>query len=156
MNQPEETMVDKNAVDILLIEDNAADIELTVRALDRHHLANKVFVVKDGAEALDFIFCRGVYFERPKSNLPKVIFLDLKLPKVDGMEVLRAIRAEESTKMVPVVVFTSSLEERDLIESYELGVNSYIAKPVEFDKFVEAVSEAGLYWMLINKPPYKN
>lgn len=149
-------MVDRNAVDILLVEDNAADVELTIRALGRHHLANKVFVVKDGQEALDFIFCSGAYAGRAKNNIPKVIFLDLKLPKVDGMEVLRAIRAEERTKMVPVVVLTSSQEEKDLVKSYELGVNSYITKPVEFDKFVEAVSEAGLYWMLLNKPPYKN
>lgn len=149
-------MVDKNAVEILLVEDDPADVELTIRALDRHHLANKVFVTKDGEEALDFIFCRGGYAERNKNNIPKVIFLDLKLPKLGGLEVLKTIRADERTKMVPVVILTSSMEERDLIKCYELGVNSYITKPVEFDKFVEAVAEAGLYWMLLNKPPYKN
>lgn len=144
-----------NGTDILLIEDNATDVELALRAFKKHHLANRVVVVKDGDKALDFIFCRGDYADRAKDDLPRVIFLDLKLPKVDGKEILKAVRSDERTKLVPVVVLTSSQEERDLVESYELGVNSYIAKPVEFDKFVEAIGTAGLYWLIINKTPHK-
>lgn len=147
-------MANETVVEILLVEDNPRDVELTLRALKKHNLANKVHVVKDGAEALDFIFATGIYAERNINDQPKVILLDLKLPKVDGMEVLRRIRADERTKCIPVVVLTSSQEERDIVESYKLGVNSYIVKPVDFDKFLSTVQELGLYWLLLNKPPY--
>jgi len=140
-------------VEILLVEDNPSDVELTLRALKRHNLANKVYVVKDGAEALDFIFATGAYARRDIYNRPKVILLDLKLPKVDGLEVLDRIKSEERTKVIPVVVLTSSREEKDIVESYKLGVNSYIVKPVDFDKFIQAVSQLGFYWLLLNQPP---
>ncbi len=146
-------MSSETVVEILLVEDNPRDAELTLRALKKHNLANKVHVVKDGAEALDYIFATGIYTERNINDHPKVILLDLKLPKVDGMEVLRRIRADERTKCIPVVVLTSSQEERDIVESYKLGVNSYIVKPVDFDKFLSTVQELGLYWLLLNKPP---
>lgn len=146
-------MINVDAVDILLVEDNPNDVELTIRALKKHNLANNVFVVKDGAEALDFIFGTGQYSHRKIEDSPKVILLDLKLPKVDGLEVLRKIKTDERTKIIPVVVLTSSQEERDIIESYKLGVNSYMVKPVDFDQFIESVSELGLYWLLLNKPP---
>lgn len=145
--------MNQNEVEILLVEDNPNDVELTLRALKKHNLANKVYVVKDGAEALEFIFGTGAYAERDINYNPKVILLDLKLPKVDGLEVLRRIKSDERTKVIPVVVLTSSKEERDLVESYRLGANSYITKPVDFDKFVESVSELGLYWLLLNQPP---
>ena len=147
-------MANETVVEILLVEDNPRDVELTLRALKKHNRANKVHVVKDGAEALDFIFATGIYAERNINDQPKVILLDLKLPKVDGMEVLRRIRADERTKCIPVVVLTSSQEERDIVESYKLGVNSYIVKPVNFAKFLETAEELGLYWLLLNKPPY--
>ncbi len=147
-------MSNENAVEILLVEDNPHDVELTLRALKKYNLANKVHVAKDGAEALDYIFASGIYAERNIHDHPKVILLDLKLPKVDGREVLRRIRADERTKRIPVVVLTSSQEERDIVDSYKLGVNSYIVKPVNFDKFLETVEELGLYWLLLNKPPY--
>jgi len=141
-------------VEILLVEDNPTDIELTLRALKKRNLANKVHVVKDGAEALEFIFGTGTYAERRDINhIPKVILLDLKLPKVDGLEVLRIVKSDERTKVIPVVVLTSSKEESDLVESYRLGANSYITKPVDFDKFAQTVSEMGLYWLLVNQPP---
>jgi two-component system response regulator len=140
-------------IEILLVEDNPNDVELALRALKKHNLANKVHVVKNGAEALDYIFATGAYAGRDVNNKPKVILLDLKLPKVDGLEVLRRIKADERTKVIPVVVLTSSTEERDIIESYQLGVNSYIVKPIDFDKFIDAVSELGLYWLLLNQPP---
>jgi CheY-like chemotaxis protein len=146
-------MSTETVVEILLVEDNPHDVEMTLRALKKHNLANKVQVVKDGAEALDYIFATGAYAERSIDDHPKVILLDLKLPKVDGMEVLRRIRADERTKCIPVVVLTSSQEERDIVESYKLGVNSYIVKPVDFDKFLSTVQELGLYWLLLNKPP---
>ena len=142
-----------NEVEILLVEDNPNDVELTLRALKKHNLANKVHVVKDGAEALEYIFANGSYAHRKIEDHPKLILLDLKLPKVDGLEVLRRIKSDERTKVIPVVVLTSSKEERDLTESYRLGVNSYITKPVDFDKFVESVSELGLYWLLLNELP---
>ncbi len=143
---------DHQIVEILLVEDNPRDVEMTLRALKKRNLANNVQVVSDGAEALDFIFARGKFASRNVLNGPKVILLDLKLPKVSGLEVLQKIKADEKTKIIPVVVLTSSQEEKDLIESYKLGVNSYIVKPVDFDKFMESVGELGLYWLLINKP----
>lgn len=146
-------MVSVNEVEVLLVEDNAHDAELTIRALKKHHLANRLHHVKDGAEALEFIFATGAYASRDVRNGPKVILLDLKLPKVDGLEVLRKIRADGRTKTTPVVVVTSSQEEQDVVRSYELGANSYVVKPVEFENFAKAVSELGLYWMLLNKPP---
>jgi two-component system response regulator len=143
-----------NEVEILLVEDNETDAELTIRALKRNNLANKLVWAKDGAEALDFIFATGKYSERDiEGGLPRLILLDLRMPKVDGLEVLQTIKADERTKMIPVVVLTSSKEDRDIVESYELGVNSYVSKPVEFDEFTEAVSTLGLYWMLLNNPP---
>jgi CheY-like chemotaxis protein len=140
-------------VEILLVEDNPNDVELTLRALKRYHLANKVHVVKDGAEALEYVFANGTYAHRRIEDHPKVILLDLKLPKVDGLEVLRKVKSEEQTKLIPVVVLTSSKEERDLVESYKLGANSYVTKPVDFESFVKSVSELGLYWLLLNQPP---
>ena len=140
-------------VEILLIEDNPTDAELAIRALKKSNLANKLAWVKDGAEALDFIFATGPYGGRQIVNGPKVILLDLRLPKVDGMEVLRRIKNDERTRTIPVVVLTSSKEDRDVAESYQLGVNSYISKPVEFDEFAKTVSELGLYWLLVNHPP---
>jgi two-component system response regulator len=141
-------------VEILLVEDNPNDVELTLRALQKQNLANKVFVVKDGAEALEFIFATGSYSGRKVEEHPKVVLLDLKLPKVDGIEVLRKMKSDPRTKDVPVVMLTSSQEERDVIETYKLGVNSYIVKPVDFSNFVHAVSELGLYWGMLNKVPY--
>ena len=146
-------MVATNEVEILLVEDNPNDVELTLRALKKHNLTNKVHVVKDGAEALEYIFATGAYARRDINHNPRVILLDLKLPKVDGLEILRQIKSDERTKMIPVVVLTSSKEERDLVESYRLGANSYITKPVDFESFVKAVSELGLYWLLLNQPP---
>ena len=141
-------------VEILLVEDNPNDVELTMRALQKQSLANKVFVVKDGAEALEFMFAKGAFAARKIENRPKVVLLDLKLPKVDGIEVLRRIKADDRTKHTPVVMLTSSQEERDVIDTYNLGVNSYIVKPVDFSNFVHAVSELGVYWGLLNKLPY--
>ena len=146
-------MTDMNEVEILLVEDNPNDEELTLRALRKHNLANRVHVVRDGAEALEFIFATGVYNNRKVENGPKVVLLDLKLPKVDGLEVLRRIKSDERTKVIPVVVLTSSKEERDIVESYKLGVNSYIVKPVDFDKFIQAVTQLGFYWLLLNQSP---
>lgn len=146
-------MAHENAVEILLVEDNPRDVELTLRALKKRNLANKVHVVKDGAEALEFLFATGAYAHRSMDHAPKIILLDLKLPKVDGLEVLRKIKSDERTAIIPVVVLTSSQEERDVMESYRLGVNSYIVKPVDFDKFLNSVEELGLYWLLLNQPP---
>ena len=140
-------------VEILLVEDNPTDAELCIRALKKSNLANKLVWVKDGAEALDFLFATGAYSGRQMTNAPKVILLDLRLPKVDGMEVLRRVKNDERTKSIPVVVLTSSKEDRDVAESYQLGVNSYISKPVGFDEFARTVSELGLYWLLVNHPP---
>jgi CheY-like chemotaxis protein len=139
--------------DILIVEDNPNDLELALRALKKGNIVNPIFSVGDGAEALDFLFGEGAYAGRDTAQVPKVILLDLKLPKVDGLEVLRRVKGDERTKIIPVVVLTSSREESDLIESYRLGVNSYIVKPVEFERFVEAVSHLGLYWLLLNQPP---
>jgi two-component system, response regulator len=146
-------MISVADIEILLVEDNPNDVELTLRALQKQNLANKVFVVKDGAEALDFVFATGTYSARKVDDHPKVVLLDLKLPKVDGIEVLRRIKSDSRTKDIPVVMLTSSQEERDVVETYRLGVNSYIVKPVDFSNFVHAVSELGLYWSLLNKVP---
>ena len=142
-------------VEILLVEDNPSDVELALHALQKNHLANNIRVVRDGAEALDFIFCSGAYANRGENNChkPKVILLDLKLPKIDGLEVLRRLKSDEETRSIPVVMMTSSREERDIVDSYRLGVNSYIVKPVDFDQFTEAVRQLGLYWVLLNNPP---
>ena len=140
-------------VQILLVEDNPNDAELALRALQKHHLANNVAVVTDGEEALDFVFARGAFSYRQIQNGPKVILLDLKLPKVDGLQVLQALKADPRTQIIPVVVLTSSKEESDIVASYKLGANSYIVKPVEFDKFVAAVKDLGMYWLLLNQAP---
>ncbi|CDH44223.1 MAG: response regulator [Candidatus Competibacteraceae bacterium] len=140
-------------VEILLVEDNPNDAELALRALKKNHLANHLFHVADGEEALDFLFARGAFSHRQIENGPKVVILDLKLPKVDGLEVLRAMKADPRTSIIPVVVLTSSKEEKDIVESYRLGVNSYIVKPVDFDKFIIAVRDLGMYWLLLNQPP---
>ena len=143
----------EDKTEILLVEDNERDAELTLRALTKRHLANKVVHVKDGVEALDFLFCRGAYAQRDATQHPKVVLLDMKLPKVDGLEVLRALRSNDATKTIPVVILTSSAEQRDILDSYELGVNSYIVKPVDFENFSKAVSELGCYWVLLNERP---
>jgi two-component system response regulator len=140
-------------VEILLVEDNPNDVELTLHALRRNKLTNHIHVVRDGSEALEYIFGTGAYGGRNLKGRPKVILLDLKLPKVDGMEVLRRIKTDDRTRMIPVVILTSSREERDMVTSYDLGVNSYITKPVDFDKFTEAVRQLGLYWLLLNEAP---
>jgi two-component system response regulator len=147
-------MNESNAVEILLVEDNQADVELTLRALKKHNLANKVHVVADGVQALDYLFKNGSDCNQENWNPPKVVFLDLKLPKVDGLEVLRKMKSDPKARLIPVVVLTSSQEENDIIASYQLGVNSYVVKPLDFDKFVESVSHMGLYWVLLNKSPF--
>jgi two-component system response regulator len=142
----------ENRVEILLVEDNPNDEMLALHAFKKHNLANKVHVVRDGAEALEYLFCTGAYAQRSFQN-PRVILLDKKLPLVDGMEVLRQIRTDARTRLVPVVMLTSSAEERDIIESYELGVNSYIVKPVDFEQFSETARQLGYYWLRINQQP---
>jgi two-component system, response regulator len=144
-------------IEILLVEDNPNDEELTLYALRKNNIFNQIQVVRDGAEALEYIFCTGAFADRQINAPPKVVLLDLKLPKVDGLEVLERIKADARTRIIPVVVLTSSQEERDIVESYQLGVNSYIVKPVDFEQFNEAVRHIGLYWMLLNKTPlYKS
>lgn len=145
-------MTDYDEVEILLVEDNESDAEMTTRALRRKNLANNLVWVKDGAEALDFIFRRGAYASRPDST-PKLVLLDLKMPKVDGIEVLRQIKSNEQTRAMPVVMLTSSAEERDVVASYSLGVNSYVVKPVDFSNFVAEVAKTGCYWVLVNRLP---
>ena len=145
-------MTDYEQVEILLVEDNETDAEMTMRALRRKNLANQLVWVKDGVEALDFIFRRGAYASRPNSA-PRLVLLDLKMPKVDGIEVLRQIKSNEETKAMPVVMLTSSAEERDIVASYSLGVNSYVVKPVDFSTFVAEVAKAGCYWVLVNRLP---
>ncbi|HEX9827405.1 MAG TPA: response regulator [Flavobacteriaceae bacterium] len=140
-------------VEILIVEDNMSDAEMTIRALKKNNLTNKLLHLKDGVEALDFLFARGNYSGRKVENIPKVILLDLKMPKVDGLQVLQKLKSEERTKRIPVVILTSSNEDPDIQECYRLGVNSYVVKPVQFEQFVKSVSELGLYWMLLNQPP---
>jgi two-component system response regulator len=146
-------MNETNAVEILIVEDTPEDLELTLRALRKAKLSNRIQVARDGAEAIEFIFGEGAYADRKIENVPKVILLDLKLPKIDGIEVLRRIKSDPRTKTIPVAVLTSSKEQRDVVESYRLGVNSYIVKPVNFERFAEAVQELGMYWLLLNQPP---
>lgn len=141
-----------NEIEVLLVEDNMHDAELTIRALKKVNLASKLFHVKDGAEALDFVYAKGDYAARRADNWPKLIILDIKMPKVDGIEVLRQLKANELTKTIPVVIMTSSKEEQDIVTSYNLGVNSYVVKPVNFSDFAKAVAELGLYWLIINQP----
>ena len=145
-------MTDLNAVEILIVEDDPRDAELTLRALKKNNLANSVFVAEDGEIALDFFFCRGRFESRNFNNPPKVVLLDLKLPKISGLEILKQVKGDKRTCHIPIVVVTSSREEPDMKEAYELGVNSYVVKPVDFDKFVNAMSSLGLYWLLVNQP----
>jgi two-component system response regulator len=140
-------------VEILLVDDSPEDVELCVLALRRHKLSNDIQIAEDGAEALDFLFCRGAHKERTFSHPPKLVLLDLKLPKVDGLEVLRAIRGDERTKTIPVVILTSSKEQKDVIDGYNLGVSAYIQKPVDFDQFADTIRQIGMFWLLINQPP---
>jgi two-component system, response regulator len=146
-------MSDGRAADILLVEDNPQDLQLTLRALRKGNLTNKIDIARDGAEALEFIFCEGAHAGRKIEDGPKVVLLDLKLPKLDGLEVLKRIKSDPRTKAIPVVVLTSSKEQRDVVDSYQLGVNSYIVKPVNFEGFATAVQEIGMYWLLLNQAP---
>lgn len=143
----------ENGIEILLVEDNMSDAEMTIRALKKNNLSNRILHLKDGAEALDFIFAEGNYSNRKIENMPKVILLDLKMPKVNGIQVLQRIKADERTKKIPIVVLTSSKEDPDIKECYSLGVNSYVVKPVQFEQFVKTISDLGLYWMILNQPP---
>ncbi len=145
-------MSERNPI-ILLVEDNDDDVQLTLRAFEKSKVANRIIVVRDGQEAIDYLYARGPHARRPDSEMPQVVLLDLKLPKVDGLEVLRRMRAEEATRRLPVVVLTSSKEERDIIASYDLGANSYVRKPVDFGQFVEAAAQLGLYWLILNEAP---
>jgi two-component system, response regulator len=141
-----------DAVDILIVEDNPNDLELTIRALKAHNLSNKIFSVENGADALDFLYCRGKFEGRNMKIPPKVVLLDLKLPKVSGLEVLKIVKSDPQTSFIPIVVITSSSQDLDVKEAYKLGVNSYVLKPVVFDDFIKAMSNLGLYWLLVNKP----
>ena len=143
----------KQEIEILLVEDSASDAEMTIRALKKSGLANRLLHLKNGAEALDFLFSKGEYAGSPIENIPKVILLDLKMPKVNGIEVLMKIKADERTRKIPVVMLTSSQEDPDIKQCYDLGVNSYVVKPVEFGEFHKAISSLGLYWMIVNQPP---
>jgi two-component system, response regulator len=149
-------MSEDNVVEILIVEDTPEDLELALRALRKAHLTNRIQIARDGAEAMEFIFAEGQHSGRKIENGPKVILLDLKLPKIDGMEVLRRIKSDPRTKTIPVVVLTSSKEQKDVVESYQLGVNSYIVKPVNFERFAAAVQDLGMYWLLLNQPPRLN
>lgn len=146
-------MSDIGEVELLLVEDNLDDLDMALHALRKMNRANRIQIARDGVEALDFIFCRGAFVSRKIENGPKVVLLDLKLPKVDGLEVLRKIKGDPRTQLIPVVVLTSSKEQRDLVESYRLGVNSYIVKPVNFVEFAESVQQLGLYWLMLNQNP---
>lgn len=145
-------MDDLNAVEILLVEDNPRDAELTIRALKKRNLANNLHHVEDGVEALDYIFARGKYSGRDINEIPKVILLDLKLPRINGLEVLSAIKSDERTRSIPVVIVTSSVEDPDVKTAYQLGANSYVLKPVQFDAFIEAMAKVGIYWLMVNHP----
>ena len=147
-------MDDINHVEILIVEDNPSDAEMALRAFKKNNLTNKILVVEDGEEALDYLYCKGQYATKNNESQPKIILLDLKLPKINGLEVLKEIKTHPKTKIIPVIVLTSSKEESDIIESYQLGVNSYIVKPVDFEKFVEAVRDLGFYWLLLNQLPH--
>jgi len=138
---------------ILLVEDNPDDVDLTIRALKKNRIGNELVVAKDGAEALDYLFCKGAYATRDPNDLPAVVLLDLRLPKIDGLEVLKRIRADERTRLIPVVILTSSKEDQDLVNGYRFGANSYVRKPVDFHKFLEAVQQLGVYWLILNEPP---
>ena len=142
------------AVQILLVEDNKNDAELTIRTLDKNNISNQVFWVKDGAQALDFLFAEGEFGHRDINHTPKVVLLDLKLPKLDGIEVLRKIRESDELKQLPVVMLTSSKEEKDMVKSYDLGVNSYIVKPIDFDDFTDAINDLGYYWLVLSEAPH--
>ncbi|MBC6430662.1 response regulator [Nostoc sp. HG1] len=155
-DQPIDQPTDRSSeqpISIVLVEDNPTDAELTIRALRRARITNHIQLLEDGAEALDFLFCRGDYAHRRMTNQPKVILLDLKLPRVSGLEVLRQLKSDPRTQIIPVVVLTSSAEDQDMIESYQLGVNSYIVKPVDFEQFNQAVQQLGFYWVLFNGSP---
>lgn len=147
-------MTEANIVEVLLVEDNPQDLELALRAFKKANLTNRIEVARDGAEAIEFLFCEGAHAGRRIEDGPRVVLLDLKLPKVDGMEVLRRMKNDPRTKKIPVVVLTSSSEQKDVVESYDLGVNSYIVKPVNFERFAVAVQELGYYWLLVNQPPH--
>jgi two-component system response regulator len=146
-------MNETNPIEILLVEDNVDDLDMALRSLREANLANRIQVVRDGVEALEFIFCQGAHVKRKIEDRPKVVMLDLKLPKIDGMEVLKRIKSDLRTKSIPVVMLTSSKEQKDVVESYNLGVNSFIVKPVNFEGFVAAVQQIGMYWLLLNQPP---
>jgi len=146
-------MNDLSAVEILLVEDNPRDAELTIRALKKKNLANNLFHVEDGVDALDYLFARGKYSERDINDTPKVVLLDLKLPRINGLEVLKAIKTDERTQSIPVVIVTSSVEDPDVKTAYQLGANSYVLKPVQFDAFMEAMVKVGIYWLMVNHPP---
>lgn len=145
-------MENTHAIEVLLVEDNPRDEEFTIRAFRKNKLAKRIFIVRDGAEALDFLFCRGEYITRNISNQPKVVLLDLKLPKVSGMDVLREVKSDVRTAGIPVVIITSSNEQSDISEAYKLNANSYVVKPVGFEQFANAISSLGLYWLLVNEP----
>ena len=147
--------MENSEVEILLVEDNFSDAELTIRALKKNNIANKITHLKDGAEALDFLFGEGTYAGRDMNNRPKAVLLDLKMPKVNGIEVLRRVKSDERTRSIPVIVLTSSKEDPDIKSCYDLGVNSYIVKPVGFENFVKAIGELGLYWLVLNQPPVR-
>ena len=145
--------MDTNSIDILIVEDNKNDLELTIRALKKNKIANHIHAIPDGAEALDYFFATGKYTDRNMNRIPKMVILDLKLPKVNGLEILRRVKSDDRTKTIPIVILTSSKEESDIVEGYKLGANSFIVKPVDFDKFMAAVRDLGMYWFLLNEPP---